>query len=176
MEPSEHAINFEKYSSLNAHLDTTMHLLKNSSENGFHHRNGRPRRWSVTIPDSFERLGKGEEYATVWFEQIWILSKRTLLHNLRNPYLLRAQCTYFFHIKSSSYHIWIVLFVRLRIIKSRFLRILDILTVCLGVLLGLIFYQLQNNLQGVQDKAGALFFIAALFAFGSLSSIDVCKY
>ena len=52
----------------------------------------------------------------------------------------------------------------------------DILTVCLSVLLGLIFYQLQLNLQGVQDRAGALFFIIALFAFGSMSSIDVCKY
>jgi len=100
----------------------------------------RPRHWNTLIPDTFHRFTAHGQYSTVWFEEVWILSKRTLLHNIRNPYLLRAQY---------------------------------ILTVCLGILLGLIFYQLQNNLQGVQDKAGAMFFIIALFAFGSLSSIDV---
>jgi len=34
------------------------------------------------------------------------------------------------------------------------------------------FWRLQANLQGVQDRAGCLFFIIALFSFGAISSID----
>lgn len=32
-----------------------------------------------------------EQYASAWFTQVYVLCKRTLLNNVRNPYLLRTQ-------------------------------------------------------------------------------------
>jgi len=85
--------------------------------------------------DPFEH----SQYLSTWYDQALVLSKRTLLHIVRNPYLLRAQY---------------------------------ILYIILGVLIGGIFWHVQNNLQGVQDRAGSLFFIIALISFSSLSSVD----
>eukprot|EP01114_Cavostelium_apophysatum_P002732 TRINITY_DN1241_c0_g2_i3.p1 TRINITY_DN1241_c0_g2~~TRINITY_DN1241_c0_g2_i3.p1 ORF type:complete len:901 (+),score=139.14 TRINITY_DN1241_c0_g2_i3:2952-5654(+) len=85
-------------------------------------------------------FGSDEEYASLWFVQIGILCKRTLIHSWRNPYLLRSQ--------------YIMMSV-------------------LAVLIGGIFWKLQLNIQGVQDRAGSLFFLIALLSFGSMSSIDI---
>jgi hypothetical protein len=72
-----------------------------------------------------------------------MLSRRTILHNFRNPYLLRLQYT---------------------------------LTFLLAVAIGLIYWKVSNTQDGVQNRAGALFFMIALLTFGSMSSIDICKY
>jgi len=91
------------------------------------------------IPDDT----RTEEYASTWPQQVWILSKRTLIHNFRNPYLLRTQY---------------------------------IMTIVLSLLLGTIFWHLSSDLQGVQDRAGSLFFMIALLSFSSMSSIDTFFY
>jgi len=86
-------------------------------------------------PDPFD----DDEYVSTWFRQCWVLSKRTMLHNIRNPYLLRSQ-----------YAIICVL----------------------GLLVGGVFWQVRADLQGVQDRAGSIFFVIAILSFGALSSID----
>jgi len=86
------------------------------------------------IPDQND-----SEYSSTWPQQVLVLCKRTLLHNIRNPYLLRTQY---------------------------------ILTIALAALLGTIFWHLTSDLQGVQDRAGSLFFMIALLSFSSMSSID----
>lgn len=50
-----------------------------------------------------------------------------------------------------------------------------VMYIILGALIGGIFWQVQDNLQGVQDRAGSLFFIIALISFSSLSSVDTCE-
>jgi hypothetical protein len=86
-----------------------------------------------------QKLG---EYASTFYFQVWMLCKRTLTHNLRNPYLLRLQVG---------------------------------LTFLLAFGLGLIYWKVDNTQDGVQNRAGALFFMLALLTFGSMSSNDICK-
>lgn len=82
-----------------------------------------------------------KEYASTFFLQIWLLCKRTLVNNLRNPYLMRVQYA---------------------------------VTIALSLLIGGIFFQLSMDLVGVQNRAGALFFLIALTSFAAMSSIDTC--
>lgn len=82
------------------------------------------------------------EYLSSWTDQFLVLSHRTLLNNLRNPYLLRAQY---------------------------------IIIVCIALLLGIIFWKVTPDIEGVQNRAGSLFFMISLLAFGSMSAIDTCK-
>eukprot|EP01119_Soliformovum_irregulare_P020712 TRINITY_DN675_c0_g1_i1.p1 TRINITY_DN675_c0_g1~~TRINITY_DN675_c0_g1_i1.p1 ORF type:complete len:842 (+),score=177.45 TRINITY_DN675_c0_g1_i1:111-2636(+) len=79
------------------------------------------------------------EFNSTWFTQLFQLSKRTLVHNLRNPYLLRTQY---------------------------------VVSLVLAFILGNIFWKVGDDIVGVQDRAGCLFFIIALLSFSSLSSID----
>jgi len=81
-----------------------------------------------------------KEYASPWFHQAYVLSKRTLINNLRNPYLLRTQYA---------------------------------LTIVLAMLIGTIYWHVGNDLPGVQNRAGSLFFIISLLSFASMSSIDI---
>jgi hypothetical protein len=82
-----------------------------------------------------------KEYASSVFLQIYLLCKRTLVNNMRNPYLMRVQYA---------------------------------VTILLSLLIGGIFFQLTLDLVGVQDRAGALFFLIALTSFAAMSSIDTC--
>jgi ABC-type multidrug transport system ATPase subunit len=81
-----------------------------------------------------------QEYASFWWTQVWVLSRRTLLNNMRNPYLLRTQYC---------------------------------LTFILAGLLGTIYWHVRNDITGIQDRAGVLFFLISLLSFGSMSSIDI---
>jgi len=40
---------------------------------------------------SFEREDLRQEYATYWIDQLWVLARRTMLNNFRNPSLIRLQ-------------------------------------------------------------------------------------
>jgi hypothetical protein len=82
------------------------------------------------------------EYASSWFQQVYLLSHRTLLNNFRNPYLLKTQY---------------------------------IMTLGIGLLVGIIYWHVTDDLPGVQNRAGSLFFMISLLTFGSMSSIDICK-
>lgn len=44
-----------------------------------------------TIYDDVLEGSDFEQYASSWFTQVYVLCKRTILNNLRNPYLLRTQ-------------------------------------------------------------------------------------
>jgi len=79
------------------------------------------------------------EYASSFWLQLYVLSKRTLVNVLRNPYLLRAQY---------------------------------LMSLCLGFLLGVIFFDLSYDLYGIQGRAGCNFFLVALLSFSSMSSLD----
>jgi len=46
-------------------------------------------------------------------------------------------------------------------------------TLVLSLLIGGIFFHLSMDLEGVQDRAGCLFFSLTLLSFGSMSSIDI---
>jgi len=48
-----------------------------------------------------------------------------------------------------------------------------ILIALLGLCLGLIYWRLSNDLDGVQNRAGVLFFMISLLSFSSMSSIDI---
>jgi len=80
-----------------------------------------------------------QEYASPFYKQLWILSKRVIRNNLRNFYLMPLQYS---------------------------------LTIGLAFILGGIFWHLNLDLAGVQDRAGCIFFSLALLSFGSMSSID----
>lgn len=90
--------------------------------------------------DAMSGTESQSEYASSWIKQCWILSKRTMLNNLRNPHLLRGQY---------------------------------LITFALGVLLGTIYWHVGNDIAGVQNRAGSLFFMISLLAFASMSSIDL---
>jgi len=92
------------------------------------------------IPLAFESEDLKDEYASYWFDQLFVLSKRTLINNLRNASLLRLQY---------------------------------VTTILLGLLLGLIFFRLDYDLRGTQDRLGVLFFLANLLTFSTMSSIDL---
>lgn len=93
-----------------------------------------------TIYDDVLEGSDFEQYASSWFTQVYVLCKRTILNNLRNPYLLRTQY---------------------------------VMIITLSVLIGVIFFKLSLDLQGVQDRAGSLFFLIALLSFSAMSSIDI---
>lgn len=47
-----------------------------------------------------------------------------------------------------------------------------VLSVGLGVFIGMLYYQVDNSLAGIQNRLGSIFFIQALLAFGGLSAIS----
>eukprot|EP01117_Protostelium_nocturnum_P012323 TRINITY_DN4537_c0_g1_i1.p1 TRINITY_DN4537_c0_g1~~TRINITY_DN4537_c0_g1_i1.p1 ORF type:complete len:901 (+),score=235.86 TRINITY_DN4537_c0_g1_i1:118-2820(+) len=53
------------------------------------------------------------------------------------------------------------------------LRFQYIVTVALGLILGIVYWHLGNDLPAAQNRLGAIFFIIALLSFGSMSSLDV---
>jgi hypothetical protein len=50
-----------------------------------------------------------------------------------------------------------------------------VLTIVLSLLLGGIYWHVGDDIAGIQDRAGCMFFLIALLAFASMSSIDTCK-
>lgn len=84
-----------------------------------------------------------KEYASSWLTQCLVLSKRTFINNIRNPYLIKTQ--YF-------------------------------LTIIIGTLLGMIYWHVENDIVGVQNRAGCIFFLIALLSFASMTSIDICIF
>jgi hypothetical protein len=48
------------------------------------------------------------------------------------------------------------------------------ISILLGLLLGTLFWNVSNDLAGVQNRLGSLFFMCALLGFASLSSLEVC--
>lgn len=116
------------------HNNTNGHSSNDNSSNGRRKRAG-----------SVRYVGHGthlsDEYASTWWEQCYVLSHRTLVNNLRNPYLIRTQYA---------------------------------LTLLLALLIGGIYWHVSNDIAGVQDRAGVMFFLIALLAFASMSSIDTC--
>lgn len=144
-----------------ADIEHTIHehtLKHNSINNNSHHTNGKDNHSSNgnhsnggahagrKRAGSIRYVGSGthlrDQYASTWWEQCYVLSHRTFVNNLRNPYLIRTQYA---------------------------------LTVLLALLIGGIYWHVSNDIAGVQDRAGVMFFLIALLAFASMSSIDTCK-
>ena len=53
------------------------------------------------------------------------------------------------------------------------LRFQYVMVVVVALFLGGLFWKLKNDISGVQDRIGCLFFLVALLSFGSLTSIDI---
>lgn len=56
------------------------------------------------------------------------------------------------------------------------LRLQYLITVVMSLLIGFIFFRLSYDSRGTQDRFGVLFFMSSLCAFGSMSSLDLCKH
>ncbi len=50
------------------------------------------------------------------------------------------------------------------------------ISIVLGLLLGTLFWDVSDDLSGVQNRLGSLFFMCALLGFGSLSSLEVINF
>eukprot|EP00818_Percolomonas_sp_WS_P000434 CAMPEP_0117450946 /NCGR_PEP_ID=MMETSP0759-20121206/8744_1 /TAXON_ID=63605 /ORGANISM="Percolomonas cosmopolitus, Strain WS" /LENGTH=1065 /DNA_ID=CAMNT_0005243511 /DNA_START=317 /DNA_END=3514 /DNA_ORIENTATION=- len=79
-------------------------------------------------------------YATSFYSQLWVLSKRAFWNFLRNFYLMPA------HFGSA---------------------------IILGLLLGFIYWQQDNNLKAIQNRLGCLFFMCSLLSFMAMSSLEL---
>ena len=87
----------------------------------------------------YNASNKASQVRATFFQQVSILSGRTLINLYRNPFLLLSHYA---------------------------------LSIVLAVFCGLLFWQISNDLAGVQNRLGCLFFICAFFAFGSLTSLE----
>lgn len=50
------------------------------------------------------------------------------------------------------------------------------ITITLSVFIGLLFWRVSNDMAGVQNRLGCLFFVLAFFGFGSLTALEVCPF
>jgi len=81
-----------------------------------------------------------DEYASSFFKQFAVLTHRTFIHSLRNPFLLRIQYAVFSTV---------------------------------ALLLGYLYWHVTNDLLGMQNRMGSLFFMCTLLSFAAITSIDL---
>lgn len=79
-------------------------------------------------------------YASGFYHQFWVLSRRTARNVLRSPSLGLAHM---------------------------------LLSVLVAVLIGSVYYHVNDEWSGLQNRAGCLFFVISLLAFASLSSLEL---
>ena len=83
------------------------------------------------------------EYATSFFKQTWVVSKRTFVQMVRNPMVTYAQLGQ---------------------------------TLFISLLVGTLYWQIENNQGSIQDRVGALFFVMTNQAFAMIASLNMCMY